>query len=191
MSEAANESGERGGVSPPSTPPRGADAAPLAKTFVSHDRLALLALVVVLLAFSAVGVWYALFHEREPADDRGRFQGEWKLVTPDRADGPVLVIRVEGDTWTYLTGGQPQKSYRLDLNPAAEPRQLTLTLLGDEGEPVVARTSAGKSAFVTLHGVYVVGKGKATVALAPGTSPRPKALDDPDAQTLTLERVKK
>jgi uncharacterized protein (TIGR03067 family) len=149
-------------------------------------------LVLVALAAGGFGLWYAVLREAGPRDDLGRFQGEWKVGVPGRTDSAPLVIRVTGDTWTYVAGGMPRGSYRLTLNPAASPKKIDLLMLGPDGEPLVRPGGPLVGAEVRLRGVYSVEKDRARVVLAPASEPRPASLDDPgDAQVLSLERVKR
>jgi uncharacterized protein (TIGR03067 family) len=154
-------------------------------------RLAI-ALALVGLGAGGFGLGYAVLRDAGPRDDLGRFQGEWKVAVPGRTDAAPLVIRVTGDTWTYVAGGMPRGSYRLTLDPAANPKEIDLLMLGPDGEPLVRPGGPLVGAEVKLHGVYRVEKDRATVALAPASEPRPTSLDDPgDAQVLNLERAKK
>jgi len=188
VSQATNE-GERGASAPrvdaiapdgsPAT--RGADAprSPWRK------RLVLAAALVVLLG--GLGLWYGVL--RGPADDLGRFQGEWQVTVYGRDGG---VIRVSGDTWTYVATGQERHSYRISLNPAASPREIDLAQLRPDGTPAVYTHGPQAGSPVKMHGVYSVNRDGARVVLRPGVEPRPTSLDDPgDAQTLVLRRVTK
>jgi uncharacterized protein (TIGR03067 family) len=131
-------------------------------------------------------LWYS-FH-RGPTDDLGRFQGEWQVDAYGRDGG---VIRVNGDRWTYVAGGQEQRSYRLKLNPAANPGEIELIQLRPDGEPAVYTHGPERGSPVKMHGVYSVNMDGARVVLRPGVEPRPTSLDDPgDAQTLTLKRAR-
>jgi uncharacterized protein (TIGR03067 family) len=143
--------------------------------------LVLAAALVVLLG--GFGLWYGFL--RGPADDLGRLQGEWRVDVYGRDGG---AIRVNGDRWTYVTGGQEQRSYRIALTPAAN--EIDLTLLRPDGEPAVYSHGPERGSPVKMHGVYSVNKDGARVVLRPGIEPRPTSLDDPgDAQTLTLKRT--
>jgi uncharacterized protein (TIGR03067 family) len=151
-----------------------------------------IALAVVALVAGGFGLWYAVLRDPGPRDDLGRFQGEWKVGVPGRAETAPLTVRVTGDKWTYVVNGQEQRTYRLTLNPAASPKEIDLLMLGADGEPLVRPGGPLVGAEVRLHGVYSVEKDRATVVLVPGSEPRPKSVDEPgDAQTLTLERVKR
>jgi uncharacterized protein (TIGR03067 family) len=139
-------------------------------------------------ALVAFGVWFFAIRDPEPADDLGRFQGEWQLAVPavDRENKPAartrpVTIRVAGDRWVYVADGKEQRRYALALRPDASPKEIDLTMLGPDDKP---------TAFV-LRGVYQVARGQAKVVAAPAGEPRPTGLDDPDAGTVwLLERVK-
>jgi uncharacterized protein (TIGR03067 family) len=134
---------------------------------------------------SAFAVWYWAFHEPEPKDDFGRFQGEWKLVVSGR-DGspeddrtPYLPVRITGDQWKYL--GANERTYRMTLNEAASPKEIELTLLDQVGNPVGAYGS---------HGIYTVERKTARIRVEPVSKPRPDRIDDPDGVVWVLTKVK-
>jgi uncharacterized protein (TIGR03067 family) len=144
--------------------------------------LVLVGVVVVL--WGGFGLWYGFV--RSPAD-LAQFQGEWRIDVYGRDGG---VIRISGDRWTYIAGGQEQRSYRLALNASA--KEIELIQLRTDGEPAVYTHGPQSGSPVKMHGVYSVNKDGARVVLRPGVEPRPTSLDDPgDAQTLTLKRVTK
>jgi uncharacterized protein (TIGR03067 family) len=145
-----------------------------------------LGLTVVVLVAAGAGLWYGAF--RGPRDDRGGFQGEWAVSVAGRTT--QAVIRVEGDRWTYVSGGQPGRSYQLVLNPAARPKEIDLILLDPDGKPAAFTHGQGAGSQVTMYGVYTLDGDTARVALNPDA--RPTALDAPDdPPPLTLTRVKK
>src|SRR5207247_980819 len=117
-----------------------------------------------------------LLRDRGPKDDIGRLQGDWNYSTADRNN--LGVIRVEGDTWSFHSGGPHGRSYRITLKPEANPKEIDLALLGDDGQPVTFTHGAGKGSEVKLHGVYAIEAVEVKVVLRPGVEPWPKSLDD-------------
>ena len=134
---------------------------------------------------AGVVVWFALF--RTPRDDLARLQGEWNYSTAGRNN--LGVIRVEGDTWSYHSGGPFGRSYRLTLRPEANPKEIDLALLGDDSQPVTFTHGVGRGAEVKLHGIFAIDGDAVKVAL--GVATRPKNFEDEDAQVLILTRDKK
>ena len=148
----------------------------------SSRRLALLAAAVGVIA---VGVWY--FALRGPRDDLGRLQGEWRLTVAGRAGQFPITVRVRGDRWTYLVGGQEQKRYALALRPDADPKEIDLVQLGPDDQPLLEKHERG-GAFtpVTLRGIYAIEDGKMKVLTAPSPLPRPTTFDTPDGPPVWL-----
>ena len=134
---------------------------------------------------AAVAVWFAFFNNRGPRDDLGKLQGDWNYSTAGRNN--LGVIRVEGETWSYHSGGPFGKSYRMTLRP--EVKEIDLALLGDDGQPVTFTHGAGRGAEVKLHGIYAIDGNEVKVAL--GVARRPKVFEDDEAQVLLLTRGKK
>jgi uncharacterized protein (TIGR03067 family) len=77
----------------------------------------------------------------------------------------------------------------MTLNPDANPKEIDLAQLGDDGRPV-ANTHGLKGSPVGMHGVYAIDGDTLRVRLAPMVEPRPANLDDGDAPLLTLTRKK-
>jgi uncharacterized protein (TIGR03067 family) len=144
---------------------------------VSRRRLAAVAII-------AVGVWYFAIYWREPSDDLGRFQGEWRLAIPlgansdGRARLKPVIVRVTGDRWVYVADGKEMHRYTLVLRPDVNPKEIDLVMLGADDKP---------TAFV-IRGVYTIDRDRAKVAHAPSPEPRPATLDetDPDSAGLWL-----
>ena len=76
-------------------------------------------------------MWWFAFREPEPKNDVERFQGEWKLGTPDRPD--ITFVRVSGDRWQYISNGQEARAFRMTLNESANPKQIDLELIDTKG----------------------------------------------------------
>jgi uncharacterized protein (TIGR03067 family) len=161
-----------GGEAPPPSPSRGEGK--------KGRRFVRLAAVALLLAVGGFPVWYFAIREPEPRNDLERFQGDWKLTVGGR-DTPNAV-RVAGDRWQYVAGGEDGKAYRLTLNEAADPKQIDLELLDTVGL---------RGAPVKMHGVYAFDGNKTVrVRIEPALLPRPATLDDPDAVVWVLTKVK-
>ena len=131
---------------------------------------------------TGVAIWFAFFSNRGPRDDLGKLQGDWNYSTAGRNN--LGVIRVEGDTWSYHSGGPFGKSYRMTLRP--EVKEIDLALLGDDGQPATFTHGAGQGAEVKLVGIYAIDSGEVKVAL--GVAERPKSFEDDEAQVLILKR---
>jgi uncharacterized protein (TIGR03067 family) len=132
-----------------------------------------------------VGLWFVFIRTPAAKEDHAAIQGEWRLTRMEGDDGQ-LGVRVDGDRWAYVVGGREATVWRVELNPAADPKEIELTQIERGGQAV--KVSAGSDA--KMVGVYSVDGKTLRVALAPHHNGRPKALDDPDAQTLTLTRAK-
>lgn len=156
--------------------------------------LPLLAAGAVLLT-AVFGLWYGLFRDTGPKDDPGRLQGEWAITlagrSPDKdPNRPINVVRVDGDRWTYVSGGKETSTWRVTLNPDANPKQLDLTRLDADDRPMTFTTGPGRRVEQKQLGVYALDGDTLTLALAPEQNGRPTRLDDPDTPALTLTRVK-
>ena len=138
---------------------------------------------VFLVMAVGVAIWFGVF--RTTGSDLTRLQGDWNYSTAGRYN--LGVIRVEGDTWSYHSGGPFGKSYRMTLRP--EVKEIDLALLGDDGQPVTFTHGAGRGAEVKLVGIYAIDSGEVKVAL--GVARRPKVFEDDEAQVLLLTRGKK
>jgi len=145
----------------------------------------------------AVGftIWYFAIRTPEPKDDFGRFQGEWRLIVSDGKDTPgrptPVTIRVTGDRWVWLVGDKEQKRYTMELRPDTDPKEIDLTQLSGDDQPVI-QTWPGPARKVVLRGIYSVEQDKAKLVIAPDPDPRPTSLDvPPDSGTVWLfERIK-
>ncbi len=153
--------------------------------FGSRRRLLLGLAVVVSVGF---GLWFVF---RGPTDDLGRLQGEWAITVADR--GEIGVIRIEGDRWVYVFGGQEQSSHRITLNPATTPKEIDLTSLLPNSQPVIFTDGPGKGSEMKQRGVYTLEGNTLVVALVPiQEGPRPKTPNDSDGPpALTLTRKSK
>jgi uncharacterized protein (TIGR03067 family) len=141
-----------------------------------------------LVALLAVGAWFAL---RGPSDDLGRMQGDWAVKGADGRERAV--VRIEGDRWTYYSGGQPRGTSRIALNPAATPKEIDLTALEPDGRPKTFTRGAVGGEMKEV-GVYALAGDELRVAKAPAWNggTRPKSLDYPDGPpALTLVRASK
>lgn len=174
-----SESPERGASAPREStgdralPPRGAYA-PRSGWF----RIAWVVFVLVL----AVGLGFAFF--RDSGSDHTRLQGDWHYSTAGRNN--LGVITVEGDVWSYRSGGPNGRSYRLTLKPDASPKEIDLALLGDDGQPATFTHGAGRGGEVKLLGIYEISGSTVRLALSP--EKRPTTFDDDEAQVLILTR---
>lgn len=139
---------------------------------------------VVLVLGAGFALWFGVVRDRGPRDDLGKLQGDWNYSTAGRNN--LGVIRVEGDTWSYHSGGPFGRSYRLTLRPDANPKEIDLALLGDDGQPVTFTHGVGRGAEVKLQGVYAIDGDEVKVAL--GVAMRPKSFEDEEAQVLVLTR---
>ncbi|MFO0806959.1 MAG: hypothetical protein U0791_27975, partial [Gemmataceae bacterium] len=110
-----------------------------------------IAWVVFVLVGAALG-GYALF--RGSGSDHSRLQGEWNYSAAGRNN--LGIIRVEGDVWSYRSGGPIGRSYRLTLRPDASPKEIDLAQLGDDGRPVTFTHGAGRGDEVKLLGIYEI-----------------------------------
>jgi uncharacterized protein (TIGR03067 family) len=143
------------------------------------------------LVAAGFALWYAVFRDAAPKDDLGRLQGEWRVTRPGGAPGQddsQTLIRVEGDRWSYVVGGREATAWRLVLNAAADPKEIDLTLIERNGEPVPAPRSGPEPRQL---GIYAIDGDTVRWARNPAGGPdgRPKSLDDP--ATVTLTRVRK
>jgi len=137
-------------------------------------------LVLLLGAVAAIG--FVIF--RDTRDDHAKLQGDWQYSTAGRTN--LGTIRIDGDTWSYHSGGPFGRSYRITLRSEANPKEIDLAQLGDDGQPVTFTHGAGKGNEVKLLGIYRIRGDEATVAL--GVTERPKSFEDEDAQVLVLTR---
>jgi uncharacterized protein (TIGR03067 family) len=132
---------------------------------------------VFAVATAGFAVWY--FAIRAPTTDLDRFQGDWQITTQGRETANV--IQIKGDQWQAVANGVQARAYRITLNEAANPKEIDL----DQIDTANIRGPKPK-----LHGIYAIDGNAALVRLVPGTEPRPTTVDDPDANVLTLTRVK-
>ena len=137
---------------------------------------------VSLVLAAGVAIWFSFF--RGGGSDHARLQGEWNYSAAGRNN--LGVIRVEGDVWSYRSGGPHGRSYRMTLRPDASPKEIDLALLGDDGQPATFTHGSGRGGEVKLLGIYEISG--STVKLALGVSERPKRFDDEEAQELVLTR---
>ena len=140
-----------------------------------------IAWVVFVLAAATVG-GYALF--RGSGSDHTHLQGEWNYSVAGRNN--LGVIRVEGDVWSYRSGGPNSRSYKLTLRPDATPKEIDLAQLGDDGRPVKFTHGAGRGSEVKLLGIYEFTG--STVRLAMSPEKRPTSFEDDEYQELILTR---
>src|SRR6185312_8998662 len=140
-----------------------------------------LVLVVLILGGIATGC-FVLF--RDSRDDLGKLQGDWNYSAAARANAGV--IRVEGTTWSYHSGGPYGRSYRIALRPEATPKEIDLALLTADGQPATFTHGAGKGSEVKLLGIYEFHGNEVKLALSPER--RPTNFDDDEAQLLMLTR---
>jgi uncharacterized protein (TIGR03067 family) len=158
-----------GGEAPPPSPRNRGEGQ-------KHRSFLLLAAIVLLPAIAGFAVWYFVVREPEPRNDLERFRGEWNLSLNGR-DTPNA-IRVTGDRWEYVGG----KVYRIVLNEAANPKEITLEFQNVTGL---------RGPLPHLHGIYAFdGNQTARLCLSPVSDPRPTTFDDPDAQVQVLTKVK-
>lgn len=111
-----------------------------------------------------------------PRDDYDRFQGTWRILIDDRETPHRLCI--ENHRWQYLHD-EGTRTYRLELDMTASPRQLRLELLDTRGliGPVPR-----------LHGLYAFeSRNQVRLCLLPATEPLPPDWDQAEL-TLTLLR---
>ena len=153
----------------------------------SARRLGRTLAIVMLLGVCGFAVWYWGIREPEPKDDLGRFQGDWKLTIGGRMekggndDLPVVAVRISGDLWKNLGSGKEVRSYRIELNESANPKEIELILLDADGKPLGGYRS---------HGIYTIDRKTARIIVEPVNKPRPKTFDDPDAVVWELKKVK-
>ena len=136
----------------------------------------------LLVVLAGVGIWFAFL--RGGGSDHAKLQGEWNYSAAGRNN--LGVIRVEGDVWSYRSGGPHGRSYRLTLRSEASPKEIDLALLGDDGQPATFTHGSGRGGEVKLQGIYEIDGN--TVKLALGVNTRPKTFDDDEAQELILTR---
>jgi uncharacterized protein (TIGR03067 family) len=135
----------------------------------------------VVVAFVAIGI--AFFHGGT-GSDHTRLQGEWNYSVGGRNN--LGVIRVEGDVWTYRSGGPNGRSYRLTLRPESSPKEIDLALLGPDGQPVAFTHGSGRGGEVKLLGIYEMSGDTVRVKMSPET--RPVNWNDDEAPELVLTR---
>jgi hypothetical protein len=111
-----------------------------------------------------------------PRHDYDRWQGRWRVVVHDRVTPHV--IHVVGQYWQY-EGTERGRTYRLELDPQAEPRRLYLELLDTRGLQGPTPRMHGLYAFESRHQVRLV--------LLPATEPLPKQWEEAE-HVLTLLR---
>jgi uncharacterized protein (TIGR03067 family) len=92
-----------------------------------------------------------------------------------------VAVRITGDCWQYLAAGSVGKTYRITLDETTNPKQIELTLLDADGNPLGGYRS---------HGIYSIDRKTARVLVEPVNKPRPTNLDQPDALVWTLTKVK-
>jgi uncharacterized protein (TIGR03067 family) len=146
--------------------------------------------VVVILA-AGLAVWF--FTTRDTRDDLTKLQGEWKFtrygIGNDR--GPSTVVRVSGDRWTIVTEGVERTTHRIELNPAASPKEIDLIWVQKDGDPNVFKDRAGRPVEMRLVGVYALDGETLTIAHNPAHEGRPTSLDGKDHPVSTYTRVTK
>src|SRR5439155_7623842 len=140
-----------------------------------RKRLVIGLSVVVLLA-GGLAVWY--FATRDTRDDLTKLQGEWKFTRPGMTTdrGPSTVVRVRGDRWTIVTDGVERTSHRIELNPAASPKEIDLIWVNPNGDPHVFKDRAGRPVEMRLVGVYTLDGDTLTIAHSPAHEGRPTSL---------------
>ena len=136
----------------------------------------------LLVVGAVVGIWLGLL--RGGGSDQTRLQGDWNYSAAGRNN--LGLIRVEGEVWSYRSGGPYGRSYRLTLRPEANPKEIDLALLGDDGQPATFTHGSGRGREVMLHGIYEIDGDGVKVALSP--EKRPTSFDDDEAQVLVLTR---
>lgn len=153
----------------------------------SRRRLGRIVAIVALLLACAGATWYWAIYEPEPKDDLGRFQGDWKLISGARDENegddrlPPKVVRIAGDRLKFLMGGKEGKTFRIELNETASPKEIELTLLDAHGNPAGGYRS---------RGIYTIDRHIARLILEPVNKPRPRDFNDPDSVVWELSRVK-
>jgi uncharacterized protein (TIGR03067 family) len=162
--------------------------APAEPAFPSkRSRLARGSWIVLLVGICGGGIWFIFLREPSPKDDLGRFQGDWKLTFEGRGENdpteklPTVGIRISGDRWHYLVGGQETKSYQITLQESSSPKEINLALLDKSGAPVVGYLS---------HGIYSIDGDSARILVEPANRPRPKGFDGPEAVVWSLTRAR-
>jgi len=141
--------------------------------------------LVVAAAIAAVGIgalFFALY--RDSRDDLGKLQGDWNYSAAARANAGV--IRVEGNNWSYHSGGPFGRSYRITLRPESNRKEIDLALLAADGQPATFTHGVGKGSEVKLLGIYEFHGNEVKLALSPER--RPTTFDDDEAQVLVLTR---
>lgn len=170
---------------PPSAPPVDVARSPRARRLRKIGAWAVLGGVVL-----AMGFWFV--RHREPDDDLARWQGEWLLAVPAGDDGdpasarrkPVL-IRIHGDRWIYVANGHEQRRYAITLRPDTHPKEIDLVQLTANDQPLMQQWPPPPQP-VTLRGIYLLERNRATVATSIGREPRPTAFEASDGVTLWL-----
>lgn len=151
----------------------------------SQRGLVKIGMLVLFVGTCAFATWYWGFREREPADDLGRFQGEWKLslgADPDPEGGVgAVAVRITGDRWQYVVPGGEGRSLQIALREETSPKEIELTFLERDGKPVESFSS---------HGIYEIDRKTARVLVVPRNQRRPTDLNAADAVVWVLSRVK-
>lgn len=179
-----------------STPPPVAGMADARPGLRRKRRRLLLGGVVALIA-GGVGLWYGVVRK---ASDLDRMVGEWQITRAGDRPGATTPLRIrvvhgDGDTyfWTYVVDGHNVSTHRMSVNQRTHPKEIDLTLIERNGQPVAYVDGAKQPAEVKQIGIYALDGDTLKVVLAParGGEPRPAALDDPDGlPALVLTRVK-
>lgn len=161
--------------------------APLQQTPISRRWprwLAGVALVVLLLGVSGGSIWYWFVREPEPSDDLGRFQGDWKLTTREgdgEDEGRTIAVRITGDRWHSVSADKEIPIFRMVVNETASPKEINLTRLDAQGNPLGEYGS---------HGIYTIDRKTARLAVDPVSKRRPKEFDNPESVLWILTRVR-
>lgn len=133
-------------------------------------------------------VWFFAIRTPGPVADHAAIQGEWRVTRPGGTPGEdegQMAVRVKGDRWTYVVAGREVTTWQVELSPDADPKEITLTMLEKDGQPIRVTGPVPKQL-----GVYAVDRKTLRIAVAPELIGRPKGLDDPDAPAIALTRVK-
>ena len=159
-------------------------------------RPTLFALLAASLAFAA-----GCQKSATPPEDATNIQGKWKPVSVKAFGKEVPTEKleqgrlvVEGDKLSFMTGDRHEESFSFTLDPSKNPKEIDMTALDREGQPVVRReTSNDPGTKDVRKGIYSLEGDNLKICFPDDAkSPRPTSIDNPAGEdvVITLQRQK-